>query len=99
VGEAASAGRSVLYVTGHRRAADRLALRLGDLGLDSLLLDVPPQPTWREDVTRRLLAAMASEPEHIDADATASVRDALIGTRSQLTGYITALHERRAPWQ
>ncbi|GAA1731633.1 hypothetical protein GCM10009809_28870 [Isoptericola hypogeus] len=99
VAEATSAGRSVLYVTGHRRAADRLALRLDDLGLDSLLLDVPPQPTWRETVSRRLLAAMASEPEQVDVDATARVRDALIGTRAQLTGYIEALHERRSPWQ
>lgn len=99
VAEAASAGRSVLYVTGHRRAADRLSLRLADLELDSLLLDVSPQPTWREDVTRRLLSAMASEPEQVDADAPARVRDALIGTRAQLSAYIDALHERRAPWQ
>ncbi|CAM3587647.1 hypothetical protein GCM10007368_07620 [Isoptericola cucumis] len=99
VAEATSAGRSVLYVTGHRRAADRLSLRLENLGLDSLLLDIPPHPTWREEVSRRLLAAMASEPEQVDTDATARVRDALIGTRAQLTGYIEALHERRSPWQ
>lgn len=99
VGEATAAGRSVLYVTGHRRAADRLALRLESLGLESLLLDVPPHPTWREDVTRRLLSAMASEPEQVDVDGTARVRDALIGTRSQLTGYIEALHQPRSPWQ
>ncbi|MFC7877661.1 hypothetical protein [Isoptericola sp. NPDC057391] len=99
VGEATAAGRSVLYVTGHRRAADRLALRLESLGLESLLLDVPPHPTWREDVTRRLLSAMASEPEQVDVDGAARVRDALIGTRSQLTGYIEALHQPRSPWQ
>ncbi|MGF0117983.1 hypothetical protein ACQFYA_16945 [Promicromonospora sp. Marseille-Q5078] len=99
VGEATAAGRSVLYVTGHRRAADRLALRLDSLGLESLLLDVPPHPTWREDVTRRLLSAMASEPEQVDVDGAARVRDALIGTRSQLTGYIEALHQPRSPWQ
>ncbi|MEU2202429.1 hypothetical protein [Isoptericola sp. NPDC019482] len=99
VGEATAAGRSVLYVTGHRRAADRLALRLESLGLESLLLDVPPHPTWREDVTRRLLSAMASEPEQVDVDGAARVRDALIGTRAQLTGYIEALHQPRSPWQ
>jgi hypothetical protein len=99
VGEATAAGRSVLYVTGHRRAADRLALRLDSIGLESLLLDVPPHPTWREDVTRRLLSAMASEPEQVDVDGAARVRDALIGTRSQLTGYIEALHQPRSPWQ
>ncbi|MEL7976668.1 hypothetical protein AAG589_12460 [Isoptericola sp. F-RaC21] len=99
VGEATAAGRSVLYVTGHRRAADRLALRLDSLGLESLLLDVPPYPTWREDVTRRLLSAMASEPEQVDVDGAARIRDALIGTRSQLTGYIEALHQPRSPWQ
>lgn len=98
VTEAAAAGRSVLYVTGHRRAADRLAQRLEELGLEGLSLDVTPRQTWREDMAERLLAAMATEPEAVDASAAAQVRDALIGARSQLTGYIDALHARREPW-
>jgi hypothetical protein len=98
VAEAAAAGRSVLYVTGHRRAADALAARLGSLDLDGLLVDVPPHPAWREDVARRLLAAMASEPEHVDDDAATRIRDALIGARAQLAGYISALHQPRSPW-
>ncbi len=98
VAEATAAGRSVLYVTGHRRAADRLSHRLAGLGLDGLLLDVPPHPTWRQDVSRRLLAAMASEPEEVDTEEIARVRDALIGARTQLTGYIEALHRPRSPW-
>ncbi|ACZ31833.1 hypothetical protein Xcel_2819 [Xylanimonas cellulosilytica DSM 15894] len=99
VAEAAAAGRSVLYVTGHRRAADALGARLAALDLDGLLLDVPPVPTWRQDVTRRLLTAMASEPEPLDDDGIARLRDALIGSRAQLAAYITALHQSRAPWQ
>ncbi len=98
VAEATAAGRSVLYVTGHRRAADALSARLGALDLDGLLLDVPPVPTWRQDVSKRLLTAMASEPEPIDDDGIAALRDALIGARAQLSGYITALHQTRAPW-
>ncbi|MCL1869329.1 MAG: hypothetical protein FWF90_02820 [Promicromonosporaceae bacterium] len=99
VAEASAAGRSVLYVTGHRRAADALAARLGSLDLDGLLLDVPPVPTWRQEVSRRLLTAMASEPEVVDDDGIAQLRDALIGARAQLSAYITALHQPRAPWQ
>ncbi|WP_425956060.1 hypothetical protein [Xylanimonas sp. McL0601] len=99
VAEATAAGRSVLYVTGHRRAADALAERLASLGLDGLLLDVPPVPTWRHEVSRRLLTAMASEPEQLDDDGVAQLRDALIGARAQLAAYITALHQGRAPWQ
>ncbi len=98
VAEAAAAGRSVLYVTGHRRAADSLAQRLEDLGLGNLSLDVTPRPTWRDDMAQRLLSAMASEPEDVDTAGPAGVRDALIGARAQLTGYIDALHARRAPW-
>jgi hypothetical protein len=98
VSEAAAAGRSVLYVTGHRRAADRLAQRLDELGLEGLSLDVTPRPTWREDMAQRLLAAMATEPEAVDTAGPAAVRDALIGARAQLTGYIDALHRQRAPW-
>ena len=99
VGEATAAGRSVLYVTGHRRAADRLSHRLEELGLGGLLLDVPPYPNWRHDVSRRLLEAMASEPEQVDTETMARVHDALIGARAQLAGYIDALHQPRAPWQ
>ncbi|NOV99490.1 hypothetical protein [Isoptericola chiayiensis] len=98
VAEAAAAGRSVLYVTGHRRAADRLAQQLDELGLGNLSLDVTPRPTWREDMAQRLAGAMATEPEQVDAAGPAQVRDALIGARAQLTGYIDALHQRRAPW-
>ncbi|WP_245993018.1 hypothetical protein [Xylanimonas allomyrinae] len=99
VAEATAAGRSVLYVTGHRRAADALAARLASLDLDGLLLDVPPVPTWRQEVARRLLTAMASEPEPLDDDGVAQLRDALIGAGHQLAGYIAALHQSRAPWQ
>ncbi|WP_265522612.1 hypothetical protein [Oerskovia flava] len=99
VAEAAASGRNVLYVPGHRRAADALTARLDALGLGGLLLDVAPEPTWRTAVSHRLLSAMAAEPEHIDDDAVARVRDALLGARAQLSGYIGALHLVRDPWK
>ncbi|WP_125776195.1 hypothetical protein [Antribacter gilvus] len=99
VGEANASGRSVLYVPGHRRAADALAARLSTLGLDGLLLDVSPTPTWRQSVSRRLLEAMAPAHEDVDVDAVARVRDALIGARAQLADYIEALHRVRDPWR
>ncbi|MCF4119854.1 hypothetical protein L1785_02570 [Antribacter sp. KLBMP9083] len=99
VAEANASGRSVLYVPGHRRAADALAARLAELGLEGLLLDVAPTPTWRQTVSRRLLEAMAPAHEEIDVDGVARVRDALIGARAQLAGYIEALHLVRDPWR
>jgi hypothetical protein len=99
VAEANASGRSVLYVPGHRRAADALAARLESLGLSGLLLDIAPVPTWRTSTSRRLLEAMAPAQERIDIDEVARVRDALIGSRAQLAGYIGALHRVRDPWR
>ncbi|MBD5786589.1 hypothetical protein IF650_10385 [Cellulosimicrobium terreum] len=98
VAEAAASGRHVLYVPGHRRAADALLARLAELGLDGLALDVAPTSSWRTDVSHRLLAAMATEPEDVDHDALARTRDALLGSRARLAGYIEALHLVREPW-
>lgn len=98
VAEASASGRSVLYVPGHRRAADALVSRLDALGLEGLVLDVPPDPTWRQTVSHRLLSAMATEAEELDHDGVARVRDALLGARGQLAGYIDALHLVREPW-
>lgn len=98
VAEAAASGRSVLYVSGHRRAADALISRLDSLGLGGLVLDVASDPSWRQSVSHRLLSAMAVEAEQIDDDAVARIRDALLGARGQLSGYIEALHLVREPW-
>ncbi|MBD8079015.1 hypothetical protein IF651_08095 [Cellulosimicrobium arenosum] len=98
VAEAAASGRHVLYVPGHRRAADALLARLDALGLGGLALDVAPTSTWRTDVSHRLLAAMASEAEEVDQDALERTRDALLGSRARLAGYIEALHLVREPW-
>jgi len=98
VAEAAASGRQVLYVPGHRRAADALVERLESLGLGGLVLDVAPEPTWRASASHRLLSAMAAEPEQVDEDDVARTRDALLGSRARLAGYIEALHLVREPW-
>ncbi|SDC86850.1 hypothetical protein SAMN05216410_2430 [Sanguibacter gelidistatuariae] len=98
VAEAAAIGRSVLYVPGHRRAADALSLRLAELGLDDLVLDVTPHPSWRASVSRRLLGAMTLEAPHIDAAALADLRLQLVETRTRLSRTIDGLHQAHAPW-
>lgn len=98
VADAAVAGRSVLYVPGHRRAATALAARMRDLGVDDLLLDVAPEPGWRTATTRRLLSGMNLKPEPVDAEAVAAVRRDLLVHRDRLRGYVSALHEIREPW-
>ena len=96
--EAAASGRQALYVTGHRRAADAVSSRLGDLGLGELTFEIAPEPGWRASAANRLLTAMASEPAQADLSAHAETMDALVGARARLTAYIEALHLPRTPW-
>jgi hypothetical protein len=96
VAEAAAAGRSVLYVSGHRRAGTVLKAALAAADLDELVLEIPPSATWRDDVGNRLLGAMSAGAFR-EVGATA-VHDALIGVRTQLTGYMDGLHRKHSPW-
>ncbi|GMA24764.1 hypothetical protein GCM10025864_25230 [Luteimicrobium album] len=96
--EAAASGRQALYVTGHRRAADAVSSRLGDLGLGELTFEIAAEPGWRASAANRLLTAMASEPAQTDLSVHAETMDALVGARARLTAYIEALHLPRAPW-
>lgn len=98
IAEAAAIGRNVLYVPGHRRAAEDLTARLRGLGLDELLLDVVPSPNWRTIVSRRLLSAMTLEPESLDSAAIAENRTNLVATRTKLGAMVDGLHQPRAPW-
>ena len=98
VAEAAAAGRSVLYVPGHRRAATALTTRLGELGLDDLLLDIAPDAGWRAAVARRLLGAMTLEATPVDTAHVGALRRDLGARRGKLRGYVTALHQVREPW-
>jgi hypothetical protein len=97
VADAAAAGRSVLYVPGHRRAAVALAERLERLGAGDLLLDIAPEAGWRSAATRRLLAAMTLEPPALD-DQRDELHRALVGHREALRGYVRGLHTPRQPW-
>lgn len=98
VSEAAAIGRNVLYVPGHRRAAEDLTSRLRGLGLEELLLDVVPSPNWRTMVSRRLLSAMTLEPDVLDSGSIAENRSNLVATRSKLAAMVDGLHEARQPW-
>ncbi|MCV2395774.1 hypothetical protein OEB99_15770 [Actinotalea sp. M2MS4P-6] len=98
VADAAAAGRRVLYVAGHRRAALALTERLAALGLDDLALDVAPDSGWRGQVARRLLGAMTIEPILVDGEKVDIVDRELLARRSRLAGYVAALHTRREPW-
>lgn len=96
--DAATDGRSILYVPGHRRAAEGVIARMADLGLGDLLLDVPPDQGWRAEVSRRLLSAMTQEAPAIDHEALGRLRADLLDTRRRLSGYIESLHLVREPW-
>ncbi len=98
VADAAAAGRTVLYVPGHRRAAVALGERLERLGAGDLLLDVAPEAGWRSAATRRLLAAMTLEPPVVDDRSVSELQRALVAHREALRGYVRGLHTPRQPW-
>lgn len=96
VAEAASAGRSVLYVSGQRLGATHLRKALQPFDLESMLLEVPPVFNWADSVKAQLLAAMS--PTAVPPTSNPAICDALIGVRTQLSGYTTALHRKHQPW-
>lgn len=98
VADATAAGRTVLYVPGHRRAGAALLDRLAALGLESLALDVAPESSWRSQAGRRLLSAMTAEPVPVDGSQVSIVQRELLNRRGRLQGYIEALHTPRDPW-
>lgn len=98
VADAAATGRTVLYVAGHRRAAEALTQRLNALGLDDVVLDVAPRPGWREQTAQRLLSAITAEPVPVDTEKVAIVERELLNRRTRLQRYIAGLHRVREPW-
>ncbi|MCB2176863.1 MAG: DNA helicase [Actinomycetales bacterium] len=98
IADAAAAGRRVLYVAGHRRAATAVTGRLAELGLGDLVLDVAPDSGWRGEVARRLLGAMTIEPVLVDGAKVEIVDRELLDRRSRLAAYVEALHTVREPW-
>lgn len=98
IADAAASGRSVLYVPGHRRAAQAVVARMDELGLSELVLDVPPEPSWRAAISRRLLGAMTLEAPYVDRVALGRLRADLNDARRRLAGYVDALHLVREPW-
>lgn len=98
IADATAAGRTVLYVAGHRRAAEAVTDRLRALGLDDVLLDVGPRSGWREQAGQRLLGAMTAEPVAVDAEKVGIVEREVLDRRARLQRYIAGLHRVRAPW-
>jgi len=98
VADAVAAGRTVLYVAGHRRAAEAVTARLRALGLDDVVLDVAPRSGWREAAGQRLLGAMTSDPVPVDVEKTAIVERELLDRRKRLQRYMAGLHRVREPW-
>lgn len=98
IADAAASGRSVLYVPGHRRAADALLAHLEHLGLSDLVLDVAADPRWRTSAAERLRSGLTAETTRVDVEHVRAVRADLLRTREELAGYVDALHTERKPW-
>ncbi|GAA2516875.1 hypothetical protein [Rarobacter incanus] len=98
VAEASAIGRSVMYVPGHRRAAASLKVRLHELDLEELVLDVPPDQNWRARVSQRLLGAMTHDADPVDVQRVSKVRRELTTVRTELTRTMESLHAPRPEW-
>lgn len=104
VADAAGTSRSVLYVPARRHAAEQLLRRMRGMGMEDLVLDLPPNPgsrtsaleTLHQDLTR---AAGRTEPVDTAPDErTKTVRTQLQETRGALAHYVAELHKSREPW-
>ncbi|HLS03130.1 MAG TPA: DUF4011 domain-containing protein, partial [Actinomycetales bacterium] len=104
IADATGSGRSVLYVPGRRHTAEELIARLHALGMEDLVLDLPPHPGARQNslqVLHQDLTRAAGRQHPVDTapdDRTIAVRTQLLETRQSLARYVDELHKSREPW-
>ncbi|MGW0434091.1 AAA domain-containing protein [Micromonospora sp. NPDC003197] len=90
-------GRSVLFVSEKRAAIEAVTNRLGDVGLDNLVLDLHDRKISKRQVAQRIaevLARAGSEPP-VDAG---ELHRRLHGRRAAAQRHPAELHELRKPW-
>ncbi|MDO4666178.1 MAG: prevent-host-death family protein [Actinomycetaceae bacterium] len=97
--DAASSGKSVMYVPGERRAALALKSYLEQLGLSQFLLDLSDNTAWNDKNIEQLRAAFTAEPVPVDSpDRVGQIRADLRSAREKLGGYTDSLHRPEDEW-
>lgn len=92
----ASAGKRVLVVAERTATLDDFKARLGSVGLDSMVLDLPagggPENVRRQLVEALLRTERATEP------AVSRVQSTVVERRHRLTDHVRSLHSVRERW-
>jgi hypothetical protein len=98
IADAIGSGKSVLYVTGNRRASHPVHAILRAAGLGEAVLDLEPRPGWQRDAVERLRDGLDVEAPGLDTAGIGQIRSALAERSRQIAEYIRALHGPRQPW-
>jgi hypothetical protein len=98
IADAIGSGRSVLYVTGNRRASHPVSATLRGVGLGDAILDLEPRPGWQRAAVERLRDGLDTPAPALDIDGISQIRSALTERSRQIAQYIRALHGPREPW-
>jgi hypothetical protein len=98
IADAIGSGRSVLYVTGNRRASHSVSATLRSAGLGEAILDLEPRPGWQHAAVERLREGLDVEAPPLDVAGIGQIRSALAERSRQIAEYIRALHGPREPW-
>ncbi|MCL2787748.1 MAG: hypothetical protein FWD59_04530 [Micrococcales bacterium] len=98
IADTIGSGRSVLYVTGNRRASHAVVAGLRDAGLGEAILDLEPRPNWQRDAVQRLRDGLDVPAQSLDVAGIGQIRSALADRSRQIAEYIRALHGPRDPW-
>jgi hypothetical protein len=98
IADAIGSGKSVLYVTGNRRASHPVNAILRGVGLGEAILDLEPRPGWQRDAVERLRDGLDVGAPQLDTAGIRQIRSALAERSRQIAEYIRALHGPRDPW-
>jgi hypothetical protein len=98
IADTVGSGRSVLYVTGNRRASHAVIAGLADAGLSEAVLDLQPKPGWQRAAVRRLREGLDVKAPALDIAGIGQVRQALAERSEQIAAYVRSLHGSRDPW-
>ncbi|MFD1320136.1 AAA domain-containing protein [Micromonospora sonneratiae] len=90
-------GRSVLFVSEKRAAIEAVTNRLGDVGLDNLVLDLHDRKISKRQVAQRIAEVLAQAGTEPPVDV-GDLHRRLRGRRTAAQRHPAELHEIRQPW-
>ncbi len=90
-------GKRVLFVAEKRAAIDAVVKRLTNVGLDHFVMDLHGGVSSRKKLAQQLAASFTRITNTQSVDHQ-ELHQHLAEARQELSGYVEALHQKRAPW-